>query len=102
MQNSRRMRRSQTLRQLRAQLNHFSLRQSASPKPHIQGHAGHQFADQKVISFKVFEIVDGLNRRMIQPRKNAGFIAKTLARSIVMQRALRQHLDGKSRPSFSS
>src|SRR5205823_12725365 len=39
------------------------------------------------------KIVDGLNERMIQAREHAGFVAKALARGLVVKRARCEHLE---------
>src|SRR4051812_31182430 len=86
MQNSRSMRRCQSLGKLDSELNDFLLGYCTRTDAHVKRGAGNQFGHQIVMAFERVKIVDGLYRRMVQPRKNKRLVAEALSRCFVVER----------------
>src|SRR5678816_1785578 len=83
----------QALYELCTKPDDFLLRQRPPCDSIIERDTRYEFADQQVMAVDRVEVIDGLNRGMVQAGEKARLGAKVLARGVVIEGAWSQHLD---------
>ena len=84
------------LRQLFADAYDLLLGQRAGGHARIERHAADELAHQQVVTVDGIEVVNGLDRGVIQAREHPRFVAEALARRFIVQRAGGEDLDRRA------